>query len=269
MDVVCRNGDVVSAEDICVRVDKSFCVDCQDAVCICRTGGGDAAPKRSTVDDRICLERSICTADDLSVILKCCRGYSGICNTVDRSAVCCFFCVDGCCAIRIEIAGGLEIPVHIEGGRLCARDLTFEIDAEPFFCSNQCDPIRIHTADCREIEGVGGCVAVRSDGRDFSIRIADGVHTCDNLCMLCPKSGVDFDGACIEFGRIYALCVESVSCNDDFAVVDAQRSEVSCGIHLCASCGKCYPCRIQKAGTICQNPVRIGNNDTGSVTCDL
>ena len=269
MNIVCRNGDVVSTEDICVRVDKSFCVDCQDAVCICRTGGGDAASERSTVDDRICLERSICTADDLSVILKCCRGYSGICNTVDRSAVLYVLCVDGCCAIRIEIAGGPQVPVHIEGGRLRARDLTFEIDTEAFFCSDQCDPICIHTADCRKIEGVGGCVAVRSDGRDFSIRIADCICACDYLCVLCPKSGVDFDGACIELGRIYTFCAQSLSCNDDFAVVDAQRGEVSCGVHRSASCGKRYSCRIQKAGTICQNPVRIGNNDTGPVTCDL
>ena len=269
MNIVCRNGDVVSTEDICVRVDKSFCVDCQHTVCICRTGGGDAAPKRSTVDDRICLERSICTADDLPVILKCCRGYSGICNTIYRSVVCCFFCVDGSCSVRIEITGGLEIPVHIEGGRLRARDLTFEIDTEPFFRSNQCNPICIHTADCRKIEGIGGRVAVRSDGGDCALCIADCICACDKPCALCPKPCVDFDSTCIEFSRIYALCTQTVSCNDDFAVVDAQRSEVSCGIHLCASCGKCYPCRIQKTGTICQNPVRIGNNDTGPVTCDL
>ena len=168
MNIVCRNGDVVSTEDICVRVDKSFCVDCQHTVCICRTGGGDAAPKRSTVDDRICLERSICTADDLPVILKCCRGYSGICNTIYRSVVCCFFCVDGSCSVRIEITGGLEIPVHIEGGRLRARDLTFEIDTEPFFRSNQCNPICIHTADCRKIECIGGRVLGIKGGGEIS-----------------------------------------------------------------------------------------------------
>ena len=269
MDVICRNGDIVSTEDICVRVDKSFCVDCQDAVCICCAGGGDAAPKRSTVDDRICLERSICTADDLSVILKCCRGYISICNTVDRSTVLYVFCVDGRCSVRIEIAGGLEVPVHIEGGRLRARDLTFEIDTEPFFRSNQCNPIFIHTADCRKIEGVGGRVLGIKGGGDVATLVADRICACNKPCVLCPKSGVDFDSTCIEFSRIYALCTQTVSCNDDFAVVDAQRSEVSCGIHLCASCGKCYPCRIQKAGTICQNPVRVGNNDTSPVTCDL
>ena len=269
MNIVCRNGDVVSTENICVRVDKSFCVDCQHAVCICCAGGGDAAPKRSTVDDRICLECSICTADDLSVILKCCRGYISICNTVDRSAVLYVLCVDGSCSVRIEIAGGPQVSVHIEGGRLRTRDLTFEIDTEAFFCSDQCDPIRIHTSDCRKIEGIGGRVAVRSDGGDCALCIADCICACDKPCVLCPKPCVDFDGACIEFGRIYALCTQAISCNDDFAVVDAQRSEVSCGIHRSTPCGKCYPCRIQKAGTICQNPVRIGNNDTGPVTCDL
>ena len=269
MNIVCRNGDVVSTEDICVRAHEFFCVDCQHAVCICRTGGGDAAPKRSTVDDRICLERSICTADDLSVILKCCRGYISICNTVDRSAVLHVFCVDGCCSVRIEIAGGLEVSVHIEGGRLRARDLTFEIDTEPFFRSNQCNPICIHTADCRKVECIGGRVAVRSDGRDFSIRIADGVRTCDNLCMLCPKSCIDFNRSCIEFCGIQAFRSQTLARDDNFTAVHAQGGEITCGIHCSAACGKRYPCRIQKAGTICQNPVRIGNNDTGSVTCDL
>ena len=177
--------------------------------------------------------------------------------------------MDGCCSVRIEVAGGLQVSVHIEGGRLCAGNLSREIDTETFFRSDKFNAVGIHTADRRKIKCIGRLGAVRRDGGDFSPCIADAIHACDNLCVLCPKPCVDFDGACIEFGRIYALCTQAISCNDDFAIVDAQCSEVSCGIHRSAAGCKGDSCRIQKAGTICQNPVRIGNNDTGSVTCDL
>ena len=269
MNVVCRKGDVFSAEEVCIGLDDFFCIECQRTVCIRCTGRGDSAPECSAADNAVCTEHGIRAADDLPVVTERTGGNRNPTAAVDGTAVFCMFGTNGCRFVRIEVAGGLQVAVDIKGDCLCAGDLSREVDAKPLFRSDEYDAVGIHAADCRKVEGIGGRVAVRRDGRDFSVRIADGVRTCDNLCVLRPEPRVDLNRPCVELGGIHAFCVQTVPGDADVAVLHAQCREISRRIHLCASSCEGDSCRIQKAGTVRQNPVRIGDDDAGPVSCDL
>ena len=63
--------------------------------------------------------------------------------------------------------------------------------------------------------------------------------------------------------------IETVSCDGELASFHTNGGEIARCIHLGAPGRKRHPRRIQKAGAVCQNPVGIGDDDAGFVSCDL
>ena len=63
--------------------------------------------------------------------------------------------------------------------------------------------------------------------------------------------------------------IEAVSCDGELAAFHTNGGEIARCIHLGAPGGKRHSGGIQKAGAVCQNPVGIGDDDAGSVACDL
>mgnify|MGYP000850665952 CR=1 FL=1 len=63
--------------------------------------------------------------------------------------------------------------------------------------------------------------------------------------------------------------IETFACDREIAAFHTDGSEIARCIHLGAPGGKRHSCRIQKAGAVCQNPVGIGDDDAGFVSCDL
>ena len=84
MNVVCRKGDVFSAEDICIGLDDFFCIECQRTVCIRCAGRGDSAPECSAADNAVCTEHGISVADDFAVAAEF-RGSDGNIVTVNSA----------------------------------------------------------------------------------------------------------------------------------------------------------------------------------------
>ena len=63
--------------------------------------------------------------------------------------------------------------------------------------------------------------------------------------------------------------IEAVSCDGELAAFYTNGGEIARCIHLGAPGRKRHSGGIQKAGAVCQNPVGIGDDDAGSVSCDL
>ena len=211
----------------------------------------------------------ICSADDLAAVLQGGSRQDGVFLAVNSAAVFYLVCMNAGQAVRVEVARSLEIAVDVEGGGFRARDLSCEVDTEAFFRADKLDAVRVHAADGGEIEGVRRRVFRAFDRRDRSIDIADFVGSSSELGVFRPESGIDFDGAGIDFRRVYTLDIETFACDREIAAFHTDGSEISRCIHLGAPGGKRHFCRIQKAGAVCQNPVGIGDDDAGSVSCDL
>ena len=109
------------------------------------------------VGDGLCLDADGIAVDSaVCAVRECRRCDGGVFAAVDEAVVLDILGADGGGPVAVEIAGGFEIAVYIEGDGACGADRSPEVDAESLLGADEFDTACIHAADVCKVDGVGG-----------------------------------------------------------------------------------------------------------------